>query len=377
MWIELEPLGARRRRCSGCGRWVRGLHDVRVRTVRDLPILEAETWLVVPRYRVECSRCGPRLEALEWLAPYARVSRRLAESVARLCAMLPIKHVAEFYGLGWDAVKAIDKTWLKESLGPVDLSQIEVIALDEFALHRGQRYATLIVDPRRKRVLWVGHGRAQEDLRPFFELLGPEGCARLKAAVMDMWDPYAAAIRRWCPNAEIVYDRFHVMALYAREVIDRVRIDEANRLRDDRTARRLVKGSRWLLLRRPEHLRAEQDRIRLQELLEANRALMTVYVLKEDLSRLWECRSREAAAALFDGWIERAQESGITSLIRFVKKLRRHFHGILAHCRWPLNTSLLEGMSNKIKVVKRMAYGFRDHEYFFLKIRAAFPGIPG
>jgi transposase len=345
--------------------------------VRDLPILGAETWLRVPRYRVECSRCGPRLEALEWLAPYARVTRRLAESVARLCAVLPIKQVAEFYGLGWDAVKAIDQAWLREGLGPVDLSEIEVIALDEFALHRGQRYATLVVDPRRKRVLWVGHGRGQEDLRPFFELLGPEGCARLKAAVMDMWDPYAAGIRHWCPNAEIVYDRFHLMALYGREVIDRVRIDEANRWREDRAARRLIKGSRWLLLRRPEHLTGEQERVRLRELLEANRALMIVYVLKEDLSRLWECRSREAAIALFDEWIERAQESGIAPLIRFVKKLRRHFHGILAHCRWPLNTSLLEGMSNKIKVIKRMAYGFRDHEYFFLKIRAAFPGIPG
>lgn len=353
------------------------MHDVRVRVVRDLPIFEAETWLQVPRCRLGCSSCGPRLETLSWLAPYARVTRRLAENVARLCAVLPIKHAAEFYGLGWDAVKAIDKAYLLETLGPVDLSGVEVIALDEFALHRGQRYATLVVEPRRKQVLWVGHGRGQEDLRPFFELLGEAGCQRVQAAVMDMWDPYKAAVERWCPNAEIVYDGFHVQALYAREVIDRVRIDEANRLRQDRSARRLVKGARWLLLRRPEHLRGEAERVRLQELLEANEALMTVYVLGEDLRRLWQCRSREAGVELFGEWVQRAQESGIAPLIRFVKKLRRHLDGILAHCRWPLHTSLLEGMANKIKVIKRMAYGFRDDEYFFLKIRAAFPGIPG
>jgi transposase len=345
--------------------------------VRDLPIFEAQTWLIVPRFRLACRRCGPKLEALPWLAPYARVTRRLAESVARLCAVLAIKHVAEFYGLGWDAVKAIDKAYLLETLGPVELSGVEVIAMDEFALHRGRRYATVVVEPYRKRVLWVGRGRGQEDLRPFFELLGEEGCRRLKAAVMDLWDPYAAAVRRWCPNAEVVYDLFHVLALYAREVIDRVRIDEANRLRRDRAARRVIKGARWLLLKRRENLQGPQERVRLRELLEANEALMTAYLLKEDLKRLWRYRYPGAALRFFREWTERALESGIPPLIRFARKLQRHLHGIIAHSRWPLHTSLLEGMSNKIKVIKRMAYGFRDHEYFFLKIRAAFPGNPG
>lgn len=375
--IELEPLPRTRRRCSGCGRWVRAVHEVTRRAVRDLPILDAETWLIVPRFRLACPRCGPKLEALSWLAPYARVTRRLAETVARLCRQLPIKHVAELYGLGWETVKAIDKAYLREWLGPVDLSGVEVIAMDEVALHRGQRYATVIVEPLRKQVLWVGAGRGLEDVRPFFELLGEEGCRRLKAAVTDLWKPYVAAVRSWCPNAEVVYDLFHVMALYAREVVDRVRIDEANRLRRDRAARKILKGARWLLLKSRENLRDPQESIRLSELLEANQALMIAYVLKEDLKRLWGYRDPASALRFFRQWVLRAQESGIAPLIRFAKKLQRHVHGIIAHCRWPLNTSLLEGMNNKIKLMKRMAYGFRDDEYFFLRIRAAFPGIPG
>ena len=113
----------------------------------------------MPRRRVHCSRCGPRLERLGWLERYARVTRRLAESVARLCQVLPIKHVAKFFGLGWDTVKELDKATCNEQLGPPDLDGLEVIAMDEFAIQKGHRYATVIVEPTRKRVLWVGRGR--------------------------------------------------------------------------------------------------------------------------------------------------------------------------------------------------------------------------
>jgi transposase len=160
--------------------------------------------------------------------------------------------------------------------------------MDEFAIQRGHRYATVVIEPARKRVLWVGRGRSREEIRPFFELLGPEGCAALKAVVMDMNSAYELEVRAHAPQAQIVYDLFHVVAKYGREVIDRVRVDEANRLREDRRARRLVKGSRWLLLRNRENVTDEVDQVRLSELLEANRALLTVYVLKDDLKELWD-----------------------------------------------------------------------------------------
>lgn len=375
--IELTPREGQLGRCSGCGRRVASVHETTDRVVRDLPILDAQTYLVVPRRRLACPRCGPKLERLSWLSPWGRVTARLAESVARLCQVMAVKHVAQYYGLGWDRVKGIDKAWLHKSLGPVDLGGVEVIAMDEFAIQKGHRYATVIVDAVRKRVLWVGRGRGREDIRPFFDLLGPEGCSRIKAVAMDMNAAYFEEVRARCPQAQIVYDLFHVVARYGREVIDRVRVDEANRLRQDKRARKVIKGSRWLLLRNYRNIDKREDRIRLQELLQANKKLATVYILKDDLKHLWDYHYPGAALRFWKQWYARAIRSRIAPLVTFARNLKEHLATIIAHCRWQLGTSLLEGINNKIKVIKRMAYGFRDDEYFFLKIRAAFPGLPG
>ena len=373
--IRLRAMTGIPRCCSGCGRTTTAIHDSEVRRVRDLPIFEVPVELLVPRLRVSCPTCGPKLERLSWLACYARVTVRLAASVSRLCKVMSIRHVAAFYGLAWTTVKRIDHRALAAELGPIDLTGVAVIGLDEFAIQKGHRYATVIVEPHRKRVLWVGRGRGREDIRPFFALLGPAGCATLRAVVMDMNGAYAEEVRAHCPRAEIVYDLFHVVAKYGREVLDRVRVDEANRLRQDRPARQLVKGSRWLLLRNRENVTRLADQVRLSELLAANRALLTVYLLKDDLKTLWRYRHPGYAQRFWDAWYRRAMRSRIGPLKIFAKRLRLYLPGILAHCRWPLGTNLIEGINNKIKVIKRMAYGFRDDAYFFLKIRAAFPGI--
>jgi len=373
-WIELFPLRRQGMICSGCGKSVHQVHDITERWVRDLPILEAQTQLLVHRRRVLCPRCGPKLEQLSWLGRYDRVTRRLAHSVARLCSVLPVKHVAAFFGLNAKTVKQIEKEHLQETVGPPNLDGLEVIAMDEFAIQRGHRYATSVVNPYTKEVLWVGRGRDREGIRPFFELLGEEGRKKLKAVVMDMNGSYIEEVKAQCPQAEIVYDLFHIVAKYGREVIDRVRVDEANRLRGDRKARQVVKTARWLLLRNRENIAKKEDRVKLNELLKANRALMTAYVLKDDLKELWDYRYPKAALRFWKQWYARAIRSRIKPLKQFARKLKGYLHGIIAHCHWPLHTSLLEGINNKIKVIKRMAYGFRDDEYFFLKIRAAFPG---
>lgn len=361
--------------CSGCGPETTKVHETVVRCIRDLPVLDAETHVWVPRYRVACPTCGPKLEMLSWLSPWERVTKRLAENVVRLCRVLPVKHVAEFYGLDWDTVKNLDVAALAEQLLPVDLATVTIIAMDEFALRKGHRYATVILEPDRKRVLWVGEGRGREQVRPFFELLGPEGCARLQAVGMDMNPAYEEEVRAHCPHAAIVYDLFHVVAKYGREVIDRVRVAEAYRARCNPAARKVIKGARWLLLRNRENVKRE-DRVRLEDLLAVNRRLAAVYVLKDDLKHLWDYTYPGAAARFFEEWYLRAIRSRIDSLKAFARRLREKLPGILAHCDFPLHTSLLEGVNNRIKVLKRMGYGYRDEGYFFLKIHAAFPGIP-
>lgn len=372
--IRLRPRRGEYRCCSGCGALTTAIHDLEERRVRDLPVFEHRVELVVPRVRVACPSCGPKLERLAWLAPYARVTQRLAESVGRLCAVMPIRHVARYFGLDWKTVKELDRAGLERTLGPVDLDGVEIIAMDEFAIQKGHRYATVIVEPTRKRVLWVGRGRGREDVRPFFTLLGPARCGRLRAAVMDMNAGYELEVRRHCPRAAIVFDLFHVVAKYGREVIDRVRVDQANALRHDRRGRRVVKGARWLLLKNRDTLRPGGD-IQLDELLAANRDLFVVYVLRDALKDLWRYRHPGYAARAWQSWYRKALRSGIAPLVRFARRLRPYLPGILAHCRWPWGTNLVEGINNKIKVIKRMAYGFRDDAYFFLKIRAAFPGV--
>jgi transposase len=372
--IELELCADRIKRCSSCLQKVDAVHDTVVRRVRDLAILDARTILIVPRCRVNCPGFGPKLEQLDWLAPYARVTRRLVQKVVRLYAVLPVKHVADYLGMGWDAVKQIDREHLEEKLGPVHLSGVEVIAMDEFAIQKGHRYTTVIVDPTTKHVLWVGRGRGREDVRPFFEELGAEGPQRLRAVAVDMNGAYEEEVRYQCPLVEIVYDLFHVVAKYGREVIDRVRVDEANRLREDKPVRKVIKGARWLLLPNREYITKQADRIRLNELLSANKRLAIVYVLKDDLKHLWDYRYEGAALRFWKQWYQRAIRSRVEPLKRFARNLKERLEGVLAHCHWPLHTSRLEGINNRIKVIKRMAYGLRDDVYFSLKIRAAFPG---
>lgn len=381
--LRLESVASASKRCSGCGEVVAAIHETTERRVRDLPILDAATWLIVPRARLLCPRCGPTVEAVPWLDRYARMTTRFADSVARLAQLLPIQHVAAWFGLSWDTVQAIDQAAMERRLGPIDLTGVRQIAIDEFAIQKGHRYATSVVDPSTRRVLWVGRGRRREDLRPFFELLGPEGCAALTVAVMDMSEAYELETRCHCPQISIVYDLFHVVAKFGREVVDRVRVDETNRIARAagpnalaiRARRRVIKGTRWVLLRNKANL-TRPERVRLKEVLAANRHLWVVYVLKDALKELWRYKYVGAALHAWDEWYGWATRSRIPALVTFARNLRPKLPGILAHCHYPLHTGILEGINNKIKVLKRMAYGYRNDAYFFLKIRAAFPGIP-
>ncbi|MHC3749597.1 ISL3 family transposase, partial [Stutzerimonas stutzeri] len=221
-------------------------------------------------------------------------------------------------------------------------------------------------------VLWVGHGNSREAIRPFFELLG-EHCQQIEAVAMDMNTAFDLEVKQHCPQAEVVYDLFHVVARYGRDVIDRIRVDQANLLREDKPARKAVKQSRWLLLRNRDNLKDGQA-VQLQELLAANQPLATVYVLKDALKDVWYAPSVREGWRRWRTWLRHARESGLAPLQRFARNLRKYARGILASAHFHMHTSVLEGVNNRIKVIKRMAYGFRDSEYFFLKIKAAFPG---
>lgn len=373
-WITLEPNGGVPPVCPGCGDSC-PVHETIWRTIRDMPMLGDPVWLQVPLRRVRCVSCGARVERVNWLDRHARMTRRLADFVALWCEKLAVAHVCKLSGLHWETVRKIDRQRLERRLAELPEAQPTRLVMDEFALFKGHRYATVVLDADTRRVLWVGEGRSREAIRPFFEWLGPERCARIEAVAMDMNTAYDLEVQMQCPNARVVYDLFHVIAKYGREVIDRVRVDEANRHKQNLPMRRVVKRARWLLLRNRENVPEEQQP-KLDELLAANQSLMTVYVMKASLKELWQAESAWQWRKSWRSWLRMARSSEIEPLKKFANRLANYWRGIVARVRWPMHTGQLEGINNRIKVMKRIAYGYRDSAFFFLKIKTAFPGNP-
>lgn len=360
--------------CGSCRQPCALVHERRWRRIRDRDILDRRVWLKVPIRRLDCHHCDARVtEHICWLDRRSRVTHRVRVWVEALAQLIPIKHVSQLTGLHWHTIKAIDLRRLAHLHGQFAAGGVRRLVMDEFALHKGHRYATVVLDAQRMRVLWVGEGNSRAAIRPFFEALGAEGCARIEAVAMDMNTAMDLEVRAQCPSAEVVYDLFHVVARFGREVVDRVRVDQANALRDDSKARQVIKRSRWLLLRNRDNL--EDDRaIKLDELLAANAPLSTVYLLKTELKEIWFAPSVREGARRWKRWMRLALESEIAPVIKFAKRLRKYVRGIIASAIYPMHSSVLEGVNNRIKVIKRMAYGFRDSAYFFLKIKDAFPG---
>lgn len=359
-------------RCRGCGRASRRIHETTRRRIRERDLLGRRVWLEVPVRRVCCARCGVRVERIAWLAGRRALTQAMVCHVEALVRLLPVRQVAQLLDLHWETVKAIDYQRLKRDVTAPDRCCLRRLIMDEFALYKGHRYATVVACADTQQVLWVGEGRSRQAIRPFFAWLG-ESCEQIEAVAMDMNTAMDLEVQAHCPNAAVVYDLFHVVAKFGREVIDRVRVDQANRLCHDKPARKAVKQSRWLLLRNRDNL-TETQTLTLDELLAANQPLLATYLLKDQLKALWYAPSPRAARRRWNQWYRMALDSGLAPVIAFARKLSKYAHGIIASARYRLNTSVLEGMNNRIKVIKRMAYGYRDSDYFFLKIKAAFPG---
>lgn len=358
--------------CRGCGHATDRIHDVNERWVRERDLLHYRVWLKVPVRRVRCGTCGVRVEAINWLYGRRALTAAMAAYVEALARLLPLSQVAGLLGLHWHTVRAIDQQRLAREVVEPDLGRVRRLVMDEFALFKGHRYATVVMDADTQQVLWVGEGHTRAAVRPFFEWLGSH-CQQIEAVAMDMNTAFDLEVQQHCPNAAIVYDLFHVIAKFGREVVDRVRVDQANQLRHDQPARRVIKQSRWLLLRNRDHLNDRQA-VTLDELLASNQALYTTYLLKDQLKTLWYAADTQSAEQRWAEWLRMALDSGIPPVIAFARKLKAYAHGIIASARYRLNTSVLEGMNNRIKVIKRMAYGYRNTDYFFLRIKAAFPG---
>ena len=356
--------------CSECGGLAEPVHSYHQRRIRDLNLAHATVELLVPYRKLRCPDCGIRIEIHDFLDPFRRSTRRFEQAVADLCQYLPVKQVAEHFGLSWHTVKEIDKRRLIQEVGMPCYDGLRLLAIDEISVHEGHRYMTSVLNFETGRIVWMGQDRTKKTMERFFAELSPQQLASIEAIALDMSGAYRQAVNDICPHVALVNDFFHVVAKYGREVVDRVRVDESKK--QSEAGRRYIKGSRYLLLRNEENLSPDQGE-QLQELLSVNQALSTVYVLKDQLKQLFAYRDPRWAHRALHQWCDLALASGLPPLERFATGLLNHTDGIVNHARHAIHTGVLEGIHSRIKVIKCQAYGFRDDHYLILKVKAAFP----
>jgi transposase len=356
-------------RCPACSSEHVTAHGAEPRVFRTLPIGGKKTHVFFGIPRVECHDCHvTRQVSIGFAEPRRRYTHAFERYALELSKHMTILDVAKHLGVGWDTIKDIQKRHLEKHFAKPKLKGLRLLAIDEIAVGKGHRYLTVVLDLESGAVVFVGDGKGADALEPFWRRLRPSG-ARIEAVAIDMSQAYILAVHENLPDAVLVFDRFHVVKLFNERLSDFRR--ELHREATDQLHKQVLKGTRWLLLKNPENLSAEhREHERLEEALRLNQPLATAYYMKEDLRQIWEQRNKATATRVLDDWIRRAEQSGIKILHKMAATLGAHRHGILAHYDYPISTGPLEGTNNKIKTMQRQAYGFRDREFFKLKIYA-------
>ena len=356
-------------RCSACGssRVIsRGQVD---RWFQSPPIGGHPTVVVLPIPRVECRACGlVRQVEISFADPRRSYTKSFERYALELSRSMTIADVAHHLNVGWDLIKDIQKRDLTRRYAKPKLKRLRYIAIDEIAVAKGHRYLTVVMDLVSGAIVFVGDGKGADALKPFWKRLRPSK-ARIEAVAMDMSAAYWGAVMTHLPKAKIVFDHFHVIKLFNEKLSDlrRAFYREATEV----MKKQVLKGTRWLLLKNRENLDPEKDeKRRLKEALALNEPLATAYYMKDDLRQFWDQPGKAFATMFLDGWIRRAEASGIRILQQMGKTLAAHRSGLLAYYDVMISSGPLEGTNNKIKTMKRQAYGFRDMEFFKLKILA-------
>jgi transposase len=353
--------------CACCGSQAVIKAGIIPRRLRSLPIGSRRVFIDLAIQRLQCLACGKTRQATLGLADERRSYTRAFERyVLELSRHMTIQDIAHHLQVGWDLVKEIQKRHLLARYAKPKLKRLRHIAIDEISIGKGHRYLTVVLDLDSGRVVFVGHGKGADALDPFWQRLR-RSHARIHAVASDMSPAYIQAIGQHLPQAVHVFDHFHVIKLFNDKLSDFRR--QVQREAEGPLHKKVLKGTRWLLLKNPQNLdQKHNEKQRLEEALALNKPLATAYYMKEDLRQIWDQSDQPAAQRFFDDWIARAQVSGIRMLQQFAVTLATHRHGILAWYDCPISTAPLEGTNTKIRVMQRQAYGFRDDEFLRLKI---------
>ena len=367
--------------------------------LRDMPIhpgTKQDIEIAYHRYR--CQSCERTFsEEIPFKHSETRITERAASWISAFLRFnIPISTVQKITGVHWDTIKRIHKDLMDEAIASRQKElrkegyKPKHLAVDEFAIHKGHRYATCVMDLDTGDVLWVGKGRTKAGFSIFFQEMDMDYLSEVEAVAMDMNASYNALVNEHMPWAEIVYDRYHMQAQFGKDVLGAVRLEEARKhnalakqlkedgcpkaaIKEEKKLYSEVKRARWILLAGEGSL-SDKDASALEKILDDHADLALCHAMKEEMARLFDLRDKDEARKGWTLWFEGAKASGIPALVRFAERKEKRLDGLIAHASHPISTGKLEGFNNRIKVAKRIAYGYRDEDYFFSLIQ--FISIP-
>lgn len=350
--------------CPCCQHDEHSSKGVKIRTLRLAPLGNKAAFISVEIHRLKCLNC----ESVWWPPlPFAVSKRRVTLSfeiyVINLMRFCTVEHVARFLGVSWGTIKSIHKAHLQKEYKTPSLESLQYIGVDEFSIRKGHEYMTIFINLESGEIIHAIEGKSIDSVTPFFLQL-KEKATQLKAIAMDMNAAYASVAKKYLPHVDIVFDRFHVVALL-NKAIDEIR--RTQQAKCNKAGLRAIKGCRFLLLSNYEKMDPKKISS-LECLLEVNKPIATAHALKEQIRIFWTKSTSKEGAQFLCWWIMDAVDSGISELQKAGRTLLKHGQDLLNYFKHRITNGKTEGINNKIKTMKRQAYGFRDMEYFKLRL---------
>lgn len=351
--------------CPDCGNISSTLHENTTKCIRDVPIFGKRCFIQFTHRRFFCEKCRDTfMERLSFLNPDSIYTSRYEQYIYRLCRENTISFVSQFEYLGYDATEGIYYRHVSKKVTTQEY--IEILGIDEIAMRKGHKdYVLVISDIGNKRVVEVLKDRHKESLDRYFDQMPARMREKIKKVSIDMWSPYYDSVREKLPHAEIVIDRFHVMK-NLNDCLTKTRREISGDL--SKEDKEKVKGSRWILVKNGEDLNSEELE-KLNVVYETSEELKKAHVLKEDFRRIFEEEDdRQRASEALEDWIKRVTDSGLKCFEKFLTTLSNWKESILNYFDGKVTNGFVEGMNNKIKLIKRKGFGFTNHKHFRYRI---------
>jgi transposase len=379
---HVRPRRLRKRRCGRCGRRAPGYDQGEGRRRwRALDLGEVRSFLEAEAPRVDCAEHGPTVIQFPWARHAAGHTRAFDDTVAWLAVHTSKTAVVELLRIAWATVGAIVSRVVDEARAVADpFDGLRRIGIDEISYKRGHRYLTVVVDHDTGRLVWAAKGHDKKTLEGFFDLLGEGRCAEVRLVSADAAEWIGDVVRHRCANATICLDAFHIVK-WATEALDEVRRETWNEARRGgmRAHARDLKGARYALWKNPEDLTMRQ-KAKLAWVATVNRRLYRAYLLKEQLRAVIAVKGVRGLTML-ETWLGWAARCRIPAFVELGRRIRKHLAGIEAALLHNLSNALVESTNTKLRLLTRMAYGFREPEHLIalaLLDRGGYcPSLPG